>query len=103
VRLRGVDVDAAEHLRFVRRDDGVRERTPQLELLLVPAEIDEILRDGRDERWLWRAVGADPIADGIEVLHDVVDRQHPQAEAFVLEPGRDRKVVWDELGHESGG
>src|SRR5438552_204286 len=47
-----VDVRAAEHSRLVRRNDGVCERAPQLELLLVPAEVDEICRDRRDERRL---------------------------------------------------
>ena len=99
MRLRGVEVDAAEHLGLVRRDDGVRERAPQLELLLVPAEVDEVLGDRRHERRLRRALVVDPRADRVEVLDDVVDGQHPQPEALVLEPGGHVEVVGDELVH----
>jgi hypothetical protein len=77
VRLRRVQVDAAQHAALVWRDDGVRERAPQRELLLVPAEIDEVQGDRRDERRLRRPLVIDPVADRVEVLDDVVDREHP--------------------------
>ena len=65
----------------------------------MPAEIDEVLCDRRDERGLCRPVARHPVADRVEVLHDVVDRKHPQTETLVLEPGRNREVVRDEFAH----
>src|SRR5262245_17367023 len=41
----------------------------------------------------------DAVADRVEVLDDVVDRQHPQPEPLFLEPGRNLEVVRDELLH----
>src|SRR3954453_13113696 len=42
VRLGRVYVGTTEHAGLVRRDDRVRERASQLDLLLVPAEVDEV-------------------------------------------------------------
>jgi hypothetical protein len=99
VGLRGIDVRAAEYPRLVRRDHRVRERASQLKLPLVPAEVDEIFGDGLHERRPRRALVVDPVADGVEVLDDVVHGQHPQAKPLVLEPGRNGEVVGDELMH----
>jgi hypothetical protein len=41
--VRRIEVDAAEDLALVGCDDRVREGPAQLELLLVPAEIDEVV------------------------------------------------------------
>ena len=85
-----VDVGAAEHVAVVGGvDHGVRERPAPLELLLVPAEVDQVLL----EREAGRAV-----ADRLEVGDDVADGEHPQAEALGLEPVGHREVVRDELG-----
>ena len=42
----------------------------------------------------------DSIADRVEVLDDVVNREHAQAKPLVLETGRHVEVVRDELVHD---
>jgi hypothetical protein len=91
-----VEIDAAEHTALVGRDDGIGERAPRLELLLMPAEDDEVLVARRLEPRIWNPVLQHPLVDRLEVLVDVVDRQHAQPEAGMLE----RLGHVEVLGHE---
>src|SRR5919108_673224 len=97
VRLvRRVHVDAAQALRLVGRQDGVGERAPQLELLLMPAEVDEVLLDRRAEPGVVLAARVDALLDREPVRQQVVHSQRPQAEPLMLETSGYLKLVRDE-------
>jgi hypothetical protein len=67
----------------------------ELELLLVPAQVDEILLERQVLRGCSLPVRLHAVEDCCVVLHDVVDGQHAEPEALVLEGRRNVEVVGD--------
>jgi hypothetical protein len=96
VVVRGIEVDATDHLRLIGPNDGVRKGAADLELDLVPTEVGEVLEERRLAPRVGRAVRPYALVDRGEVFDDVRDREHPKFEPLVIEPLRNREVV----GHE---
>jgi hypothetical protein len=61
----------------------------------VPAEVDEIFLERQSLGVAGRTVRADTVEDRGVVLDDVVDREHPEPEALVLETGGDVEALGD--------
>ena len=99
--LRRVDVDAAEQAVLAGGHHRVVERAPQLRLLLMPAEVDQVVLDRHP------GIGPAPVGEslaetlgaahhGVVVVDDVVDREDPQVEAVVVDAGGDRMLERDQ-------
>ena len=95
---RRVDVDAAEHVVAVRREDGVGEAGPRLEVAPVALEVAQVLRQRH-------ALDRRPVEPG-EARRgaDVRDARRPRRVVgrVVLGPQRDEAEAWRRAARRDG-